>query len=392
MVNRKQLEEICNKYGLDSKKLIKNNENVLEKADYNSICYVLDFLRDTLKVTPNNIEKCPSILYLKIEAIKENYNFLKEKEINMKAVEICLHILSTEPSQLKRTYEYVSDEKRYGKKYIEQISSILRVPVERIQEIEEKCQELTKENILSAANSRKDVDEIKKIEQVCKENGIEVTGNVFSRTAAEIKEIVEVCKENGIEATGSVFLRTAAEIKEIVEVCRENGIEVTGSVFKRTAAKIKEIVEVCKENGIEITGSIFSKNSKQLKGNIEYIKQNYGEEYLTPLIVSKNLKHLQKTLPYLQSIGVLEIIKTSASILMLTVEEIKERQAFIESIGETIVIDGKFNRIFGMPKKRYQKKVKEYEEKKKLIGKIKGAIQEGQELDEQINHKKQEQK
>ncbi len=314
MVNRKQLEEICNKYGLDSKKLIKNNENVLEKADYNSICYVLDFLRDTLKVTPNNIEKCPSILYLKIEAIKENYNFLKEKEINMKAVEICLHILSTEPSQLKRTYEYVSDEKRYGKKYIEQISSILRVPVERIQEIEEKCQELTKENILSAANSRKDVDEIKKIEQVCK------------------------------------------------------------------------------ENGIEITGSIFSKNSKQLKGNIEYIKQNYGEEYLTPLIVSKNLKHLQKTLPYLQSIGVLEIIKTSASILMLTVEEIKERQAFIESIGETIVIDCKFNRIFGMPKKRYQKKVKEYEEKKKLIGKIKGAIQEGQELDEQINHKKQEQK
>ena len=267
-----------------------------------------------MKVTPNNIEKCPSILYLKIEAIKENWKFLNEKKINTRDVETCLHILSTDPEQLKKTYEYVSAENRYGKKYIEQITTILRVSVERIQEIEEKCQELTKENILSAANSRKDVDEIKKIEQVCK------------------------------------------------------------------------------ENGIEITGSIFSKNSKQLKGNIEYIKQNYGEKYLTPLIVSKNLKHLQKTLPYLQSIGVLEIIKTSASILMLTVEEIKERQAFIESIGETIVIDGKFNRIFGMPKKRYQKKVKEYEEKKKIIGDIKGAIQEGQELDEQINHKKQEQK
>ena len=148
----------------------------------------------------------------------------------------------------------------------------------------------------------------------------------------------------------------------------------------------------CKENGIEVTGSVFTKNSKQLKENIEYIKQNYGEEYLTNLIVSKNLKHLQKTLPYLQSIGALETTKTSASILLLTLEEIKERQAFIKNIGETIVIDGKFNRIFGMPKKRYQKKVKEYEEKKKLIGKIKGAIQEGQELDEQINHKKQEQK
>ena len=470
MVNREQFEEICNKYGLDSKKLIKNNENVLEKADYNSICYVLDFLRDTLKVTPNNIEKCPSILYLKIEAIKENYNFLKEKEINMKDVETCLHILSTEPSQLKRTYEYVSDENRYGKKYIEQTTSILRVPVERIQEIEERCPELTKENILSAAISRKDVDEIKKIEQVCKDNEIEVTGSVFYRIAAEIKEIVEVCKENGIEATGNVFRRTAAEIKEIVEVCKENGIEVTGSVFYRTVAEIKEIVEVCKKNGmeatgnvfrrtaaeikeivevckenkieitgsvfirtaaeikeivevckengieatgsvflktateikgivevckenrIEITGSIFVKNSKQLKENIEYIKQNYGEEYLTPLIVSKNLKHLQKTLPYLQSIGVLEIIKTSASILMLTVEEIKERQAFIESIDESIVKGDKFNSIFGLSRKNYQKKVKEYEEKKKLIGEIKGAIQEGQELDKQINKQKQEQK
>ena len=141
MVNREQFEEICNKYGLDSKKLIKNNENVLEKTDYNSICYVLDFLRDTLKVSPNNIEKCPSILYLKIEAIKENWNFLNEKKINTRDVETCLHILSTEPEQLKKTYEYVSAENRYGKKYIEQITTILRVSVERIQEIEEKCPE-----------------------------------------------------------------------------------------------------------------------------------------------------------------------------------------------------------------------------------------------------------
>ena len=392
MVNRKQFEEICNKYGLNSKKLIKSNENVLEKADYNSICYVLDFLRDTLKVTPNNIEKCPSILYLKIEAIKENWKFLNEKKINARDVETCLHILSTDPEQLKKTYEYVSDENRYGKKYIEQITTILSVPLERIQEIEDKCQELTKENILSAAISRKDVDEIKKIEQVCKENGIETTGTMFKRAAAEIKEIVEVCKENGIEVTGSVFKRTATEIKEIVEVCEENGIEATGTVFMRTAGEIKEIVEVCKENGIEITGSIFVKNSKQLKENIEYIKQNYGEEYLTPLIVSKNLKHLQKTLPYLQSIGVLETIKTSAPILILTLEEIKERQAFIESIGESIVKGDKFNSIFGLSRKNYQKKVKEYEEKKKLIGKIKGAIQEGQELDEQINSKAQSQK
>ena len=387
MINRIQFEEICNKYGLDSKKLIKNNENVLEKADYNSICYVLDFLRDTLKVSPNNIEKCPSILYLKIEAIKENWNFLNEKKINTRDVATCLHILSTEPEQLKKTYEYVSDENRYGKKYIEQITTILRVPVERIQEIEEKCPELTKENILSAAISRKDIDEIKKIIKICQKNKIEVTGSVFNRTAEEIEKIVEVCKKNKIEVTGSVFKRTAEEIEKIVEVCKKNKIELTGSVFFKSAEEIEKIVEVCQKNKIKITGSVFLKNPKQLKENIEYIKQNYGEEYLTPLIVSKNLKHLQKTLPYLQSIGVLETIKTSASILSLTLEEIKERKAFIESIGEPIVKENKFNSIFGMPKKSYPKKVKEYEEKKKLIGKIKGAIQERQELDEQINSK-----
>ena len=439
MINRIQFEEICNKYGLDSKKLIKNNENVLEKADYNSICYVLDFLRDTLKVSPNNIEKCPSILYLKIEAIKENWNFLNEKKINTRDVATCLHILSTEPEQLKKTYEYVSDENRYGKKYIEQITTILRVPVERIQEIEEKCPELTKENILSAAISRKDIDEIKKIIKICQKNKIEVTGSVFNRTAEEIEKIIEVCKKNKIELTGNVFLKSAEEIEKIVEVCqknkievtgsvflksaeeiekivevckknkieltgsvffksaeeiekivevcKKNKIEVTGSVFKRTAEEIEKIVEVCQKNKIKITGSVFLKNPKQLKENIEYIKQNYGEEYLTPLIVSKNLKHLQKTFPYLQSIGVLETIKTSASILSLTLEEIKERKAFIESIGEPIVKENKFNSIFGMPKKSYPKKVKEYEEKKKLIGKIKGAIQERQELDEQINSK-----
>ena len=363
MVNREQLREICDKYGLDSKKIIKNNENVIEKADYTSICYVLDYLKDTLKITSNNIEKCPSILYLNVGAIKENWRFLNEQKIHMNDVETCLHILSTEPKQLKETYKYVSDENRYGKKYIEQITSILRVPVERIQEIEERCPELTKNNVLSAAKSR--------------------------RTIQEIEEIIKVCKENGIEATGTVFTKSAQEIEEIIKVCKENGIEVTGTVFKRTAKEIKEIIKVCKENEIEITGSIFQKSSKQLKENIEFIKQNYGEEYLTPLIISKNLKNLQKILPYLQRIGVLETVKNSASILKLTLEEIKERQAFAEKIGEPIVKNGRFNSIFGLSRKNYQKKVKEFAEKQKLIGEIKGAIQEGKILDEQISDRKE---
>ena len=161
-------------------------------------------------------------------------------------------------------------------------------------------------------------------------------------------------------------------------------------MFTKSAKEIEEIIKVCKENGIEITGSIFTKSSKQLKENIEFIKQNYGEEYLTPLIISKNLKNLQKILPYLQSIGVLETVKNSASILSLTLEEIQERQAFAEKIGEPIVKNGRFNSIFGLSRKNYQKKVKEFAEKQELIGEIKGAIQEGNILNEQIIDRKKE--
>ena len=101
MVNKEQFEEICNKYGLDSKRLIKNNENIIKKANYADICYVLDYLIGTLKIFPSNIEKCPSILYLNVEAIKENWSFLNGNGIHMYNVETCLHILSTEPEQLK---------------------------------------------------------------------------------------------------------------------------------------------------------------------------------------------------------------------------------------------------------------------------------------------------
>ena len=44
---------------------------------------------------------------------------------------------------------------------------------------------------------------------------------------------------------------------------------------------------------------------------------------------------------------------------MLTLDEIQERQRFIESIGESIVSPNgsKFNSIFGLSKKNYAKKV-----------------------------------
>ena len=175
-----------------------------------------------------------------------------------------------------------------------------------------------------------------------------------------IEKIINVCKGNNIEITGSVFKSQASEIEEIIKVCRENNIEITGSVFQKQASEIEEIIKVCRENNIEIIGSVFLKNAKQLQKNIDYIKSNFDSRYLMPLIVSKNLKQLQEIMPYLQEKGVLEVLITSASILTLTLEEVKERENFILSIGENITSKGKFNSIFGLSRKNYQLKKEKY--------------------------------
>ena len=112
----------------------------------------------------------------------------------------------------------------------------------------------------------------------------------------------------------------------------------------------------CKKNNIQITNSVFLTSSKKLNESIDYVKETYGKEYLTPLIINKNVKNLKIVLPYLESLGVLPYVIKSASILSLTFEEIKERQALIESNNDTLILaNGKFNTIFGLSRSNYKK-------------------------------------
>ena len=153
LITEKQLEEICTEYGIDYEKLIKANSNILEYGHYEEIRSTLEFLRREAKIEAKNIEKCPSILYLSTREIENNWEFLKEHEITISNVESCLHVLSTEHEQIKKTYNYVISN--YGVRYLNAQTSILRVPVERIQEIEEKFKEEFKpKNFLQAAYSR----------------------------------------------------------------------------------------------------------------------------------------------------------------------------------------------------------------------------------------------
>ena len=378
MIEAYTLESLLKKYGIDATKVINKNNNILEYGEYQDIDKTLNYLVKELHINARNIEKCPSIMYKAVNNIKENYEFLITTKINTGNIETTLHILNTNPKNLKETYNYVLNN--YGIEYINRITSILSTSIDRIKQIEGLFND--KSLVISAAISRNSMDEIKRIIKVCNKNNIPITSSVFKKTSEEIERIIKVCRENNIPITGSVFHKTAEEIEKIIEVCRKNNIPitssvfhktaediekiikvckknnipVTGNVFYKTAEEVEKIIEVCKKNNIPITGSIFLKATEEIEKSINYIKENYGQAYLTPLIINKNVEHLKNVLPYLESLGVLPYVVKSASILTLTLDEIKERKDFVESNNDTLVLqNGRFNSIFGVSRANYKK-------------------------------------
>ena len=274
MIGVDLLKLLLEGYGIDPNKVIKNNENVLVKGNYDEIESVIKYLIGELKISPKNIEKAPSILYFNVSAIRKNVEFLQKQHISFSNVETCLHVLNTEPFQLEETYNYIMDN--YGVKFINEITSILRVNVERIKEIEKLA--LDKDTTLSAAISRLSIDDIVADVQICRENNVDLKDNVtvFNRTADEIKDIIEVCREKNIDPKGNVFERTADEIKDIVKVCRENNVDLKDNVtvFRRTADEIKDIIEVCREKNIDPKGNVFKRTADEIKDIIEVCREN----------------------------------------------------------------------------------------------------------------------
>ena len=382
MIEQTDLMKLLENYKIDYKKVM--IDKVLDKGEYFGIKHVLEYLVNEVGINPKNIEKCPSILYLNVNEVRKNYEFLKQEKINISDVETCLHVLSTDNKDLKETYYYVLEN--YGLMAINRTTSILSCNKDRIIDI--KKYGLSKDVTISASISRRTIyeiediirickkynieitgtvfkqnaEEIEKIIEVCKKYNMEITSSVFLRSAEEIEKITEVCKKYNIEITGSVFMKSADEIERIIEVCKKYNIEITGSVFYKSAEEIEKIVEICKKYNIEITGSVFLKKSSSLQKTINFIIENYDERYLTPLIIAKEPKHLSEVMPYLDSLGVLEFIINSASILTLTKEEIEKRVEIIKLLGEDIVKNGKFNSVFGMNKTRLNKKLNSYKD------------------------------
>ena len=304
MIEVYRLEDLLKKYGIDTNKILSKNNKILDRGEYQDIDRALNYLINEVGISPRNIEKCPSIMYHAVDNIKKNYEFLIGANVNITNIETTLHILNTEHKALQESYYYILNN--YGKEYISRTTSILKVPVDRIIAIEKILSD--KSLIISASCSWRSIDEIEKI--------------------------IKVSNENKVPITGSIFLKTANEIERIIIVCEKYNIPITGSVFRKTA--------------------------DELEKSIDYVKSTYGNAYLKPLIVNKSVEYLKVVLPYLDSLGVLPFVIKSASILTLSLEEIIERKEYIESHnGELVLLNGRFNSIFGMTRANY----------KKLIGK-----------------------
>lgn len=425
-MNEYDLVKLFLKYHID----YENLKEITITNDINNLEEILRYLINEKKISPKNLAKSPSIFNTKSITIKDNFSFLEEVNLK-KALSNCLHVLNTNNDKLKETYYYVLEN--YGPSYLEKITSILSVPVERIKLIELSFSDtLSKENILSAATSKFDIfdltkiintcinekikilptvflrnsDEIKALSTICHQKKVSLNTTMFHRSPDEVEQIINFCQEKSLAILGAYFLRKPDEVEEIFNYCSKNNLSITPNlfrkkphetttiittcknlklppssvVFKRTPDEIiditsiflkyfktlpiknafnqkpkevEDIIKLCLSKNIAITGTLFQKKAPSIKDSIDYLEKNYGEKYLKPLIIIKDKNHLAKVFPLLDSLGVLDTVINSPSILTLTEEEIKDRIAFLDRINENIVVGETFNSLFGLSRKNY---------------------------------------
>ena len=239
--------------------------------------------------------------------------------------------------------------KKYG---IEFSGNIFLKKAKDVAHIAEVCQKYGIE--IYANMYRRTAEEIEDIIIFCKKNNIELSSGIFYRKLDELEDIIKTCKKHNVPLFANVFKRTSDEVEKICFLCKVHNIPVSGSVFLYEYKEFKKKLDLCLDNKIDITSSVFTKKAIKLEDTIKFLKEFYGDQYLKSLIIIRDKNYLKDVFAYLDSLGFLPVVINSASILSLTLNEIKDRKEYIESIGEEIVVDGKFNSIFGLSNKNYQ--------------------------------------
>ena len=249
MIEKYELSVLLEKYGINPKKIIDKNENILTYGEYIDIDNTLDYLVNELNINIIYIEKCPSIMYLNVSSIKSNVKFLKKNKIRFSSVENCLHVLSTTPEQLEETYEYV--ERKYGVNAIEKTTSILSVPKDKIIDIENlNIPNMNKNDILSIAIGVNDIKEIIKIIQSkeFKDYPELFTSTVLAR--AKLEDIIKIINSEEFKKHPELFTSQVlayAKLEDIIKIINSEEFKDYPELFTSEVlahAKLENIIKI----------------------------------------------------------------------------------------------------------------------------------------------------
>ena len=307
MIEEYSLKLLCDKYGVSKENIVNKNNNILSKGEYEDIDKTLDYLINELKVNKKNIEKCPSILYRNVNAIKDNIDFLKQNNVSFSTIESCLHVLSSEPNDLKDTYDYV--EENYGVESINKNTSVLSCNKDLVIAVEELG--LNKDwNLVVASCIGFGSTTLEEIENII--NSIEFKNypELFTSTTlacSNIKEIQEIINSQEFKEHPELFTSQTlayAKIKEIQKMINSQEFKKYPELFTSTTlahAKIKEIQEMINSQEFKKYPELFTSHTlarAKIKDIQEMINseefKKYPDLFTSTTLARGNIKEIQE--------------------------------------------------------------------------------------------------
>ena len=298
MIEKYELSILLEKYGINPKKIIDKNENILTYGEYIDIDNTLDYLVNELNINIIYIEKCPSIMYLNVSSIKSNVKILKKNKIRFSSVENCLHVLSTTPEQLEETYEYV--ERKYGVNAIEKTTSILSVPKDKIIDIENlNIPNINKDDILSIAIG---VNDIKEIIKIINSEEFKKHPELFTSTVlayAKLEDIIKIINSEEFKKHPELFTSTVlahAKLEDIIKIINSEEFKKYPELFTSTVlahAKLENIIKIINSKEFKDYPELFTSTvlaHTKLENIIKIINSEEFKDY-PELFTSQVLAH-----------------------------------------------------------------------------------------------------
>ena len=358
MIEEYSLKLLCDKYGVSKENIVNKNNNILSKGEYEDIDKTLDYLINELKVSRANIEKCPSILYRNVNAIKNNIDFLKQKDVSFSSIESCLHVLSSEPNDLKDTYDYV--EENYGKESINKNTSVLICPKDLVITVEEL--ELNKDWTLSIASYVKlgftTLDEIKNIinSEEFKEHKELFTSETLAH--AKIEDIQKIIRSEEFKEHPELFTSETlarAKIEDIQKIIRSEEFKEHPELFTSQTlahAKIEDIQKMINSKKFKEHSELFT-STTLASARIEDIKkiihskefEEHPELFTSETLAHAKIEDIQKLLemPYWNDIRYKDLLTSSVTAKS---KQMITKLPVLFKMAEYYKIDGYLNTTF----------------------------------------------